>query len=282
MKGAASGLPSFSSANRAWWDASVPVHLRSTFYDVAALRAGCARLYPIEDAELGFVTGLDVLHLQCHFGYDSLVLAQRGAMVTGLDFSSAAIVAARGLASELGLSERARFVEADLYDAMRVLEAVPGYDLVFVSWGALMWLHDIRRWAEIVAHFLKPGGRLYLAEGHPVALAMERDPCGDGVRPRSAASYFRAGPIRCDESADYADPTVTLDAPATYEFSHTLGDIVTALAQAGLILQFLHEHDAVPWPMLDGLRHDPDRMYRWPDATWLPLAFSLAARCPTG
>lgn len=267
--------PDCRTANRAAWDESVPIHLRSDFYDVAALRAGTAQLYPIEREELGPVAGLDVLHLQCHFGYDSLVLARDGARVTGLDFSPAAIAAARALAHDLGLSDRARFVEADLHDAPRAIDAPASFDLVFVSWGALMWLPDIERWAGIVAHFLRPGGRLYLADGHPCALSLRCDP-GPVLHP--ATPYFSPGPHPSDDPADYADDTATLTNTRMYTFQHTLAAIVTALARAGLAVEFLHEHDALPWRLYDVLRADPDRMFRWPHQAWLPLAFSVSAR----
>lgn len=265
------------AANRANWDETVPIHLRSAFYDVPALRAGTARLYPIEEAELGRVAGLDVLHLQCHFGYDSLVLARRGARVTGLDFSAPAILAARSLAAELGLQDCVRFVEADLYDAPAALDNAR-FDLVFVSWGALMWLHDIRRWAAVVAQALRPGGRLLLADGHPLAFALKCAPGEDSLR--HDTPYFSVGPTLSDDPSDYADPAATLVHTRAYVFQHTLGDIVTALIDAGLALEYLHEHDAVPWRMHEVLRADPDRMFRWPDRPWLPLAFSLSARRP--
>ena len=270
--------PDWHAANRAAWDESVPIHLRSAFYDVPALRAGTARLYPIERAELGPVAGLDVLHLQCHFGYDSLVLARDGARVTGLDFSPAAIAAARDLARDLGLSGRARFVEADLHDAPRSLDSPAGFDLVFVSWGALMWLPDIERWAAIVAHFLRPGGRLYLADGHPCALSLRCDATGQDPVLHPATPYFSPGPHLSDDPADYADATATLTNTRMYTFQHTLAAIVTALARAGLTVEYLHEHDALPWRLYDVLREDPDRMFRWPGQAWLPLAFSVSAR----
>lgn len=134
------------------------------------MRAGRGRLDAIVRAELGPVAGLRVLHLQCHFGEDTLILAQQGAAaVVGLDFSASAVAAARGLAEEFGLADRARFVEADLYDAPRAIPERGGFDLVFVTWGALCWLPDLPGWARIAAGLLRPGGRLYLAEGHPVA-----------------------------------------------------------------------------------------------------------------
>ncbi len=159
--------------NRANWDERVPIHLGAKSYDLGPLRAGRGRLHTIEEAELGPVGGLRVLHLQCHFGRDSLTLAQRGADVVGLDFSEPAIAAARVLASDLGLEARARFVAADVYDAPAAIPDAHAFDLVYVTWGALWWLPDVRRWAEVVAHFLKPGGRLYLADGHPSAFVYD-------------------------------------------------------------------------------------------------------------
>ena len=161
------------SINRAHWDEKVPLHIGPSGYDLDDLRAGAGGLNAIEEAELGSVAGQRVLHLQCHFGRDTLILAQRGATVVGLDFSAPAIDAARSLAAELGLAERARFVQADLYDACAAIPEPASFDRVFVTWGAITWLPDIFRWAEIVAFFLKPGGTLYLAEAHPAALVFD-------------------------------------------------------------------------------------------------------------
>jgi SAM-dependent methyltransferase len=268
------------SANRANWDERVAVHLGAPAYEIESLRAGQGRLSPIEEAELGVVDGLRVLHLQCHFGRDSLILAGRGADVTGLDFSSPAIAAGSRLAAELGLAERCRFVEADLYDAPAAIAEPAAFDLVFVTWGALYWLPDIRRWAEIVAHFLKPGGALYLAEGHPAALVFDDEAPGQDGRPGWFLPYFSQGALVFDDPRDYADETARLTQARTYEWLHTLGAIVTALVDAGLNLQWLHEHDHVAWRMYQSLAKGHDGMYRWPDKPWLPLAFSLRAQRP--
>jgi SAM-dependent methyltransferase len=155
------------TANRANWDERVAIHLGPRGYDLADLRSGQGKFGPIIERELPPVSGKKVLHLQCHFGKDTLILAQRGTEVVGLDFSAPAIAAARSLTEELGL--RARFVEADLYDAPTAIPEPHTFDLVFVTWGAICWLPDIRRWAEIVAHFLKLDGSVYLAESHPAA-----------------------------------------------------------------------------------------------------------------
>ena len=176
--------------NRANWDERVPIHLGAPSYDLVPLRSGTARLNAIEEQEVGPVDGLRLLHLQCHFGRDSLILAQRGAHVVGLDFSAPAIAVAHDLARELGLEERVRFVEADLYAAPRAIPEPAAFDRVFVTWGAIGWLPDIADWAQVVAHFLRPGGRLYLAEGHPAALVLD-DAAGlpDG-RPGFWLPYF--------------------------------------------------------------------------------------------
>ncbi len=269
--------PDWRALNRANWDERVPIHLAAPSYDRAPLHAGLARLNAIEEGELGPVTGLRLLHLQCHFGHDTLILAQRGATVVGLDFSTPAIAAARAGANELGLADRARFVEADLYDAPNAIPEPASFDRVYVTWGAICWLPDIAGWARIVAHFLKPGGSLYLAEGHPAALVLDDAvPQPDG-RPGFFVPYFHSEPLVLDDAADYADPNARLTNTRTCQWIHPLGEVVTALISAGLRLDWLHEHDAVTWRMFTCLIEGTDGLYRWPDQPWLPLAYSLQA-----
>ena len=263
--------------NRAAWDERVAVHLGTPSYDLAPLRAGQGRLNAIEEAELGPVAGLRVLHLQCHFGRDSLTLAQRGAEVVGLDFSGEGIATAERLVAELGLAERARFVECDLYAAREAIPEPASFDLVYVTWGAINWLPDIGGWAKIVAWFLKPGGALYLAESHPAALVLDDRAPRSGAMPGWFAPYFEPGPLVLDDPSDYADPQARLVHRRQYEWMHTLGGVVGALLDAGLGLRFLHEHDAIPWRMFEILREGEDGLFRWPDRPWLPLAFSLRA-----
>jgi len=264
--------------NRANWDERVGIHLKAPGYDLAPLRAGRGRLNAIEEAELGDVRGLRVLHLQCHFGADTLCLAQRGATVVGLDFSPAAIDAANALAAELGLTGRARFVCADLYDAPSAIPELASFDLVYVTWGATCWLPDIRRWAEIVAGFLKPGGRFYYADGHPAALVLDDlVPQPDGM-PGFFAPYLERRALTFDDPSDYADPEARLQNSANVSWLHPLSDIVTGLINAGLSLDWLHEHAQVPWRMFRILVQRDDGDWHWPDRPWLPLALSLQAR----
>ncbi|MEN9621327.1 MAG: hypothetical protein RL499_1520 [Actinomycetota bacterium] len=284
-------LPEWARVNRAHWDEKVPVHVASEFYDLAPLRAGEGRLYPIEEAELPIISpegwnGLRVLHLQCHFGADTLVLAQRGATVVGLDFSMPAVRQARELATELGLDDRSRFICADLYDARHALPDPEGFDVVYTTWGTIGWLPDIAEWARIIAWFLKPGGRLYFADGHPSAFVFD-DPSDDQPAalldggparfPTPQFGYFTSEPFDLDDPADYADADAVLTHSRTVEWMHPLGQTLTALVEAGLSIDFVHEHDAVPWQMYSVLEPRGDGLWGWPATAWLPLGMSLAA-----
>jgi SAM-dependent methyltransferase len=264
--------------NRANWDERVAVHLASPSYDLAALRAGNGRLNAIEEAELGDVAGLRIVHLQCHFGRDSLILASRGAAeVVGVDFSTPAIAPARSLADELGLP--ARFVEADLYDAPAAVGGTGSFDLVYTTWGTIGWLPDIAGWARVVATLLRPGGTLYFADGHPTAqvfddLAGEADATG---LPRCYVPYFESKALVIDDPRDYADPQARLTSCRTVEWMHPLGAIIGALRGAGLRLDWLNEHPRVAWQMFRCLVRDSEGCWAWPDRPWLPLSLSLRA-----
>jgi hypothetical protein len=148
---------------------------------------------------------------------------------------------------------------------------------VFVTWGAICWLPDIVRWAQTVAALLRPGGSLYLAEGHPTAYVFDdltRSPDGTlGL----FAPYFSREPVVDTDGSDYVDPNARLGNATIYNWIHPLGDVVTSLIASGMSLEWLHEHDAVPWRMFEILVKDASGLYRWPDRPWLPLAFSLSA-----
>jgi SAM-dependent methyltransferase len=269
-------------ANRANWDERVPVHLASAMYDQSGLLAGKGELTPMEEAELPRVApdgwdGLRVLHLQCHFGADTLKLALRGATVVGIDFSKPAILEARALAERAGLADRARFIHANVYDARHILPEPDSFDVVYTTWGTIGWLPDTVEWARIIAWFLRPGGRLYFADGHPAALVFESR--GEQL-PSFAYPYGTPEPIVLDEPDDYADPTAVLENRRTWEWMHPLGETVTNLMDAGLRIDFLHEHYGVPWQMFAELVPGEDGMLTWPDRKWLPLSMSLAATKP--
>jgi SAM-dependent methyltransferase len=263
-------------ANRANWDERVRLHIGPGGYDLAPLRAGKDRLNALEETELGPVDGLRLLHLQCHFGRDSLMLAQRGAIVTGLDFSGEAIGTARALATELGLADRARFVQADLYAAPEALPERASFDRVFVTWGAINWLPDIEGWARVVAYFLRSGGALYLLDQHPFMYVFDDEAATPDGRPGWFWPYFARDALIVETPRDNFGRLMP-DGGADYVWGHPLGAIVSSLIEAGLTLRWLHEHEAIGWPAFACLVEGEDGLWRWPDRPWLPLSFSLWA-----
>lgn len=261
--------------NRARWDEVVDIHINSNFYDVAEVKAGGTSLDPLILDELGDIAGQKLLHLQCHFGLDTLSLARLGAHVTGLDFSSKAIAAARQMASDINID--ARFVEGRVEQAPAL--AGQDFDTVFTSWGVLIWLPDIALWARTVAACLKPGGRFYLAEGHPILWIFEDQKNTYEENLNVVRSYFLDGPQQWENPYDYAEPTHSLKAIKTNEWQHGIGEVVTALADAGLRIEFLHEHDRLVWPGIPGMvRHDDDYFVAPQGAPRLPFAYSISAR----
>jgi SAM-dependent methyltransferase len=256
----------------------VPLHVASEFYDVERFRAGGSTLRPFELEEVGDVTGKRLLHLQCHFGLDTLSWARRGASVVGLDFSPPAVEAANRLASETGLD--ARFVEADVYDAVAVLEG-ERFDVVYTGLGAINWLPDLPRWSRVVAELLVPGGFLYLSEFHPFTWVFADE------RLEIEYDYFHVPEgvsLDDDEQGSYADLDAETEHNATLEWAHSLADVVNAVLSSGLRLELLSEHDYTLFPRFSHLVEDRDALgvgvvYRQPeDRPRLPLMLSLRAR----
>jgi 2-polyprenyl-3-methyl-5-hydroxy-6-metoxy-1,4-benzoquinol methylase len=257
--------------NRRWWDERVPLHVASEFYDVDGFRAGAE---PVHSAwtfdEVGDVAGLDLVHLQCHFGMDTLSLARRGARVTGLDFSAPAVEQARRLAQELGVE--ASFVQADVHDAVAALGRT--YDVVYTGIGALGWLPDIERWAGVVAALLRPGGFVYLAEIHPFAMLFAQG------EHRIAHPYLeRAEPTVVEEPGTYADRAAATLHNRTTEWSHGLGEVVTALVDAGLVVEWLRERVEIFYDFTGWLVERSPGVWAAPEGE-LPLLYSLRARRP--
>ena len=267
-------LRAWTEINRLNWDDRTAVHLRNgtDFYPIDQVRAGDNAFGEPEDSELGDVAGKRIVHLQCHFGLDTIRLARRGAIVTGLDFSTAAIAAARALAAELGV--HARFVEGNAYDSPALLNAQ--YDIAFVTWGSIIWLPDIRRWAQIVAELLAPGGWLYLAEGHPSTLSLD-EVDGRLVAIRAWRTPTNA-PFAYDDATTYTGDPTPLAHTRSYEWCHPLSDIICGLLEADLRLDFLHEHERLPWRYFPMMEKAEDWGYRLPNGhPPLPLSFSLRA-----
>ena len=254
--------------NRSNWDERVPIHVRSELYDVPEFVLGKEPLYRFELRELGDLAGKDVVHLQCHFGMDTLSLARKGARVTGLDFSPPALEAARKLATEVGLE--ARFVQANVYDAVSALGET--YDLVYTGKGALNWLPDIGEWAAVVASLLRPGGALYLSEFHPLLFAFADDDL------LVEHPYFNEGPIVWDDGSDYADPAARIESARTVEWPHPFSEVVSSVIEAGLRLEFLHEFREcgfARFPFLVESR--PGLFVTPPGMPSLPMMYSLRA-----
>ncbi len=267
-------------ANKALWEAWTAIHAEGSFYDLAGFREGGIRLTDEEVEAVGDVRGKTLLHLQCHFGIDTLSWARLGATVTGADFSPAAIRLARELAADLDFPE-ARFVESNLYDLPSNLDGQ--FDVVYTSRGILGWLPDIEGWARVVAHFVKPGGIFYISEIHPIAQAFENE----GVEPgelRLAYPYWsHPEPLVFDVQGSYADPTADVGEQREHGWDHGLGEIVTALIDAGLTLEWLRESAQLDWGADFLVETAPaSGRYRLPPEAKgeLPLMFSLRACKP--
>jgi SAM-dependent methyltransferase len=258
-------------ANRAYWDELVTLHLAAPFYKIEGFRHGANVLdYLVRDG-IGDVAGKRLLHLQCHIGLDTLCLARMGAEVTGLDFSPRAIAAARALSTETGTP--ATFVQANVLDPPPDLG---GFDIVFASWGAICWIPDIAAWMRTAARAAKPGGRLYLVEGHPAMLML--DDKGPANAPyRVTTPYSARAPLVSDELHDYATPTVIPNA-RSYEWLHGLAEIINGAIDAGFEITRFDELDRIPWQFMPQLvKIDDDYWALAPSGPKFPLGFALSA-----
>ncbi|GAA0463737.1 class I SAM-dependent methyltransferase [Streptomyces olivaceiscleroticus] len=261
--------------NRELWECWTPLKAASAQYDLDGFRSGGSRMRALERAEVGPVRGRSLLHLQCHVGVDTLSWARLGARVTGVDFSSEGVATARSLAADI--DPTAVFVEADVLDLPAHLDGT--YDIVYTSHGVLGWLPDLTRWAEVVAHFTAPGGFVYVFESHPAAWMLDnRD---QEPRLRLRYSYFgEAEPL----SFEYRSPIAVPDQQVPgveYAWGHSLGDVVSALAAAGMRIEFLHEWPFVAWRLLPFMEEDADGWWRLPEGLpAMPLSFSLRASKP--
>jgi SAM-dependent methyltransferase len=259
--------------NREMWDERVPIHVASRFYDVEGFRAGRNALEPFEVDEVGPVDGLDLVHLQCHFGLDSLSFARLGARVVGVDFSAPAVAEATALATELGLD--ASFVCSDVYQAAAAVDGRQ-FDVVFTGLGAINWLPDLDRWSGVVDALLRPGGVFYLAEFHPVTNLF-------GYEDLDVARSYFASPDgeRDDDPGTYTDPGAVTLHNESWEWSHPFTEVLTPLLDRGLVLELFHEfaHTLYArWPFLE--RHD-DGTYHMPaDRPPVPLLYSIRMRKP--
>lgn len=266
---------SYLDSNRDMWDELAEIHAGTAFYDVEGFLAGRNVLNSLEREALeGEVAGRSLLHLQCHFGLDTLSWARLGARVTGVDFSPKAIALARKLAAQANLN--ARFVESDVLRLPDVLDEQ--FDIVYTSYGALVWLPDLAPWGRVVARYLKPGGTFYVAEMHPLSYVF-----ADSADFTPTTPYWNRGaPVRWEgNDGDYADPDATLAHTVSYEWPHALEEIFGALLGAGLRIEAFHEHDFTVYQPFDAMEKGNDGYWRLTEhAESIPLMFSLRASKP--
>ncbi|MCU1392503.1 MAG: hypothetical protein JWM34_931 [Ilumatobacteraceae bacterium] len=239
-------MDEYAFINKANWESRVPLHIAGyrldRYVEDPTLLSGVVQF---DRARLGDITGREVVHLQCHLGTDTISLARLGGRVTGLDFSPSALAAARQLAADC--QQPVRYVESELYNAPAAL-GMSRFDIVYTGIGSLCWLPDIKRWASVVAALLKPKGRLFIREGHPMLWAL-----GDG-RPDQLVTieypYFEGPGTVFNETTTYVEHEGELAEPETMQFNHGLGEIITALLRVGMEITALEEHDSVPWRAL--------------------------------
>ncbi|WP_460517720.1 class I SAM-dependent methyltransferase [Flindersiella endophytica] len=265
-------------ANQANWDARVPVHTASEFYR----REAAYWFADYEWDDLGELADRDMLHLQCHLGTETIELARRGARVTGLDISAASVEAARELAADAGLE--AGFVQADVHDAIDVL-GTQRFDVVYTGKGALCYVPDLDRWASVVHQLLRPGGRVYVVEFHPLLMSLgtaprpEDNTDEDGGRLSLRADYLAGrGARRRDSDRTYTDGPALQTATVSYEWAHGIGELVTALLGAGFRIDRLRETGEIPWQRWPTMHRTKRGWWRLPDkAPRIPLLYALLA-----
>ena len=237
--------------NKKLWNQRTVVHKDSSFYDVSSFLKGKSSLNEIELRELGNVEGKKILHLQCHFGMDSLSLARMGADVTGVDLSDAAIEEAKRLNDETGL--HAKFICCNVYDLKDHLNEQ--FDIVFTSYGVIGWLPDLNKWADIISHFLKPGGVFYMAEFHPVVWMMDED------FKEIKYYYHNHETIVIDSQGTYTDRNADIHTKE-YSWNHSISEVLNALLAQKLQLQFFNEYPYSPYPCFKNVIQGSDHNWR--------------------
>lgn len=273
----------YVAVNRANWDERVEGHLVAYGADDFAANPSAITGIVREDAALmapllpgGSVRGMKLVHLQCHIGLDTLSWARLGVQATGVDFSPEAVVAARKLADAANLE--ARFVESSVDDAVAAVD--DRFDIVYTSIGVLMWLPRLDSWAATIHDLLVPGGTFFIREVHPVLSAVDHDRADDELVIKGP--YFpTSDPLRYDHGTTYADENMALSNRTTFEWTHSIAEIINSLLHAGLTLTSFNEHRTIPWRALPGLIFTPEGYVLPSEPDRLPLTFSLSARRPS-
>jgi len=258
----------YIKANRELWEGWTELHRDSEFYDLEGFKRGKSPLYQFELDELGPLNGKSFLHLQCHFGLDTLSFARLGAEVTGLDISPKAVDLAKSIAKDIGID--ARFVCSNIYDALDHIS--DQYDIVYTSGGVLTWLPDLASWAKIAAALTKPGGKLFVRENHPLSFILDDD------TPTIRYPYFMGKkPLRFEEAGSYADPddkTVRV----SYEWPHPMSEIINSIFDAGLSIERFKEYNFSTYEAHNYLKQHEDGMWYFEDVEEsIPLMFMIKA-----
>ncbi len=260
-------MKDYAQINKKWWNEVTPIHLNSKLYNLAGFKKGKSSLNCIEKEELGNVRGQSLLHLMCHFGLDTLSWSRKGAIVTGVDISDKAIRTAKKLSRELHLP--ATFICSDIYNLPKVLDRK--FDVIFTSYGVLCWLKNIKKWAKIINHFLKPGGIFYLVELHPFTNILSCDF-------KLAYRYFERGPDIDDSDGTYTDWHADIKG-FTYIWSYTISDVINALINEGLVIKYVHEFPFTMYDQFPGLmvKNKQGNYVLKDKRVEIPLLFSLMA-----
>lgn len=263
-------------ANRRHWDEVVPVHVASEFYDVASFKAGRSTLKPVEVEELGDVRGKTLLHLQCHFGMDTLSWAREGRPSRGLTTLKRRSPRPGHWRHLAASTPASRCRTSTISHRISMCNST----VVFTSYGVLCWLPDLARWAQVAADFVRPGGTFYIVEFHPFQQIFDDDAGVGELRVRFP--YFReGGALMFDDGIDYADPTANVENRATYLFPYPLSYVVTSLIEAGLRIEFLHEFPFSTYQFLPYTEKRPDGTVRLKQHDGcVPLLFSIKATKP--
>ncbi|MBG6128582.1 2-polyprenyl-3-methyl-5-hydroxy-6-metoxy-1,4-benzoquinol methylase [Aquimarina sp. EL_43] len=261
-------LHNYFETNKQTWNKKVDIHARSDFYDIEAFKRGKTSLKQYELEALGDVSGKSLLHLQCHFGQDTLSWSRLGAKCTGVDLSEKGIELAKSLNAELGLD--AKFICCNVLDTSEYIK--DKFDIVFTSYGVIGWLPDLKPWGKMIAERLKPGGVFYIVEFHPIVWMFDYLE----EKPIMKYGYHQKDVIYEEYQGTYANPESNMISKE-YGWNHGLGEVVSSLTEAGLTIEYLNEYDGSPYEVFPGLIKDKNKMFVRKEKLY-PLVFAIKAR----
>lgn len=263
-------MKNYIETNKNLWNKKTEVHVNSEFYDLDAFRAGKSSLNPIELELLGELKGKSILHLQCHFGQDSISLARLGGEVVGVDLADKAVE----FAKELAKNEKANaeFICCDLYELPKLL--TQKFNMVFTSYGTIGWLPDLDKWASVISHFLKPGGEFIFVEFHPFIWMLDDDFKEITYR------YFKDKPIIETKDGTYTDQKYGEEITSV-SWNHALSEVLSALLKSGLTINQFSEFDYSPYNIYSKMKENAPGVFRFEQfANKIPMVYSLKAKKP--